>query len=143
MQSLAAMQSTSLNRGLPGGSHRADRAHSETFKMSQKYLAEMLGASRRQFQTTAGFLKDAKLIEYNRGTIHILDVPGLERKACECYHIIKDHLDNYAEFDSGITLRLGLLQCLHSSRIRADCPTAFLTRLSPRIPSGGHVLRGQ
>jgi CRP-like cAMP-binding protein len=81
----------------------ADRAHSETFKMSQEYLAEMLGASRPTVSTTAGFLKDAKLIEYNRGTIHILDVPGLEKKACECYHIIKDHLDNYAEFESGIT----------------------------------------
>jgi CRP-like cAMP-binding protein len=81
----------------------ADRAHSDTFKMSQEYLAEMLGASRPTVSTTAGFLKDAKLIEYNRGTIHILDVSGLEMKACECYHIIKDHLDNYAEFESGIT----------------------------------------
>jgi CRP-like cAMP-binding protein len=81
----------------------ADRAHSDTFKMSQEYLAEMLGASRPTVSTTAGLLKDAKLIEYNRGTIHILDVPGLEMKACECYHIIKDHLDNYAEFESGIT----------------------------------------
>jgi CRP-like cAMP-binding protein len=81
----------------------ADRAHSKTFKMSQEYLAEMLGASRPAVSTTAGLLKDAKLIEYNRGTIHILDVPGLEMKACECYHIIKDHLDNYAEFESGIT----------------------------------------
>jgi CRP-like cAMP-binding protein len=80
----------------------ADRAHSDTFKMSQEYLAEMLGASRPTVSTTAGLLKEAKLIDYNRGSIHILDVPGLEKKACECYHIIKDHLDNYAEFDSGI-----------------------------------------
>jgi hypothetical protein len=80
----------------------ADRAHSDTFKMSQEYLAEMLGASRPTVSTTAGLLKEANLIDYNRGSIHILDVPGLEKKACECYHIIKDHLDNYAEFDSGI-----------------------------------------
>jgi CRP-like cAMP-binding protein len=81
----------------------ADRAHSDTFKMSQEYLAEMLGASRPAVSTTAGLLKDAKLIGYSRGLIHILDVPGLEKKACECYHIIKDHLDNYAEFENGIT----------------------------------------
>lgn len=81
----------------------ADRAHSDTFKMSQEYLAEMLGASRPTVSTTAGLLKEAKLIEYTRGWIHILDVPGLEKKVCECYHIIKDHLDNYAEFESGIT----------------------------------------
>src|ERR1700721_1424248 len=77
----------------------ADRAHSDTFKMSHEYLAEMLGASRPTVSTTAGLLKEAMLIEYNRGSIHILDVPGLEKKACECYHIIKDHLDNYAEVD--------------------------------------------
>lgn len=62
----------------------ADRAHSDTFKMSQEYLAEMLGASRPTVSTTAGLLKDAKLIAYNRGTIHILDIHGLEMKACEC-----------------------------------------------------------
>ena len=71
--------------------------------MSQEYLAQMLGASRPTVSTTAGLLKDAKLIEYSRGLIQILDASELEKKACECYHIIKDHLDNYAEFESGIT----------------------------------------
>jgi len=81
----------------------ADRAHSNTFKMSQEFLAQMLGASRSTVSTTAGLLKDAKLIEYNRGLIQILDASELEKKACECYHVIKDHLDNYAEFESGVT----------------------------------------
>ena len=81
----------------------ADRAHNNTFKMSQEYLAQMLGASRPTVSTTAGLLKDAKLIKYSRGLIQILDASGLEKKACECYHIIKDHLDNYAEFESGVT----------------------------------------
>jgi len=81
----------------------ADRAHRNSFKMSQEYLAQMLGASRPTVSTTAGLLKDAKLIEYSRGLIQILDASELEKKACECYHIIKDHLDNYAEFDSAIS----------------------------------------
>jgi CRP-like cAMP-binding protein len=81
----------------------ADRAHNNIFKMSQEYLAQMLGASRPTVSTTAGLLKDAKLIKYSRGLIQILDASGLEKKACECYHIIKDHLDNYAEFESGVT----------------------------------------
>jgi CRP-like cAMP-binding protein len=81
----------------------ADRAHSNTFKMSQEFLAQMLGASRSTVSTTAGLLKDAKLIEYNRGLIQILDAAELEKKACECYHVIKDHLHNYAEFESEVT----------------------------------------
>jgi CRP-like cAMP-binding protein len=68
----------------------ADRAHNDTFKMSQGHLAEKLGVRRPTVSRTAGLLKDAKLIEYNRGLIHILDVPGLEKKACECYRIIKE-----------------------------------------------------
>jgi len=47
-------------------------------------------------------LKREDLIEYSRGVIHIPDVKRLEIKACECYQVIKDHLDSYAEFESGI-----------------------------------------
>jgi CRP-like cAMP-binding protein len=81
----------------------ADRANSHTFPMSHEYLALMLGSTRPTVSLAAGFLKQHKLIEYSRGLIYILDVTGLEKSACECYHIIKDHLDNYAEFESGLT----------------------------------------
>jgi CRP-like cAMP-binding protein len=80
----------------------ADRARSNTFRMSQEFLSFMLGSSRPTVSLAAGLLKDGSLIEYNRGSIRILDFPGLEKKACECYHVIKDHLDNYIEFDRGI-----------------------------------------
>ncbi len=79
----------------------ADRAHEEKYKMSHEFLAHMLGSSRPTVSIAAAALKHEGLIEYKRGVIEILDVPGLERRACECYRIIKDHLDNYAEFDSG------------------------------------------
>jgi CRP-like cAMP-binding protein len=81
----------------------ADRANSHAFAMSHEYLAHMLGSTRPTVSLAAGLLKEQKLIEYNRGAIRILDVTGLEKTACECYHIIKDHLDNFAEFESGIS----------------------------------------
>jgi CRP-like cAMP-binding protein len=81
----------------------ADRAHSETYDLSQDFLADMLGSSRPTLSLAAGLLKEEKLIQYSRGVIRILDAPRLEKKACECYRIIKNHLDNYTEFDSGIT----------------------------------------
>jgi CRP-like cAMP-binding protein len=81
----------------------ADRAHSNTFKMSQEFLADMLGGTRPTLTTAAGLLKQKGLIEYTRGEIHIVDVAGLERASCECYLIIKNHLDNYAEFDTATT----------------------------------------
>jgi len=79
----------------------ADRAHSQAFAMSHEYLAHMLGSTRPTVSVAAGLLKEQKLIEYSRGAIRILNVAGLEKCACECYQIIKNHLDNYAEFESG------------------------------------------
>jgi CRP-like cAMP-binding protein len=78
----------------------ADRARSQRFKMSQEFLADMVGGTRPTLSTAAACLKQQGLIEYTRGEIHILDVAGLERASCECYRIIKNHLDNYAEFES-------------------------------------------
>jgi CRP-like cAMP-binding protein len=80
----------------------ADRAHSNNFKMSQEFLSHMLGSSRPTVSMAAALLKEKQLITYVRGVIRILNPKGLETEACECYHIIKDHLDNYTEFDSGI-----------------------------------------
>jgi CRP-like cAMP-binding protein len=79
----------------------ADRANCDTFKMSHEFLSDMLGSTRSTVSITAAQLKQENLIEYTRGVIRILDAKGLEKRACECYGVIKHHLDNYAEFDSG------------------------------------------
>jgi len=80
----------------------ADRAHRNTYKLSQEFIADMLGCTRPTVSVAAGVLKSEGLIEYSRGEIEILDVAGLEKRACECYLVIKNHLDNYTEFDSGL-----------------------------------------
>ena len=81
----------------------ADRAHVDRFKISHEFLADMLGGRRPTISTTAAILKKKGLIEYTRGEIRILDIPGLTKASCECYLIIKNHLDNYTEFDTPIT----------------------------------------
>ncbi len=79
----------------------SDRVHRTTFKMSQEFLADMVGATRSTVSLAAGVLKREGLVNYTRGHIEILDVRGLEGRACECYQVIKEHLDNYAEFEDG------------------------------------------
>jgi CRP-like cAMP-binding protein len=81
----------------------ADRAHTDRFKISHEFLADMLGGRRPTISTTAAILKQKALIEYTRGEIHILDIPGLTKASCECYLIIKNYLDNYTEFDTAMT----------------------------------------
>ena len=82
----------------------ADRANSSEFLMSQEFLAQMLGSSRPTVTVAAGILKQQGLIEYSRGMIHVLDSKGLEARACECYQVVKEHLDNIAEFDTGFVV---------------------------------------
>ena len=79
----------------------ADRANSNEFGLSQELIADMLGSTRPTVSTEAGLLKESGLIQYSRGVIRLLDVARLEARACECYRVIKDHLDNYTEFDRG------------------------------------------
>jgi CRP-like cAMP-binding protein len=80
----------------------ADRARCDTFRMSHEFLSAMLGSTRSTMSITASQLRSERLIEYTRGVIHILDTHGLECKACECYGVVEDYLDNYQQFDSGI-----------------------------------------
>jgi CRP-like cAMP-binding protein len=78
----------------------ADRVHSNRFKMSHEFLADMLGGTRPTVSTAAELLKKKGLIEYSRGEIQILNLPGLTDTSCECYQVIKNHLDNYTEFET-------------------------------------------
>jgi CRP-like cAMP-binding protein len=81
----------------------ADRAQCDTFAMSHEFLSEMLGSTRSTMSITAALLKHENLIDYSRGVIHILDLKGLEKRSCECYRVVEKYLDNYVQFDSGIT----------------------------------------
>ena len=46
-------------------------------------------------------MKAKGLITYSRGVIRILDREGLEKQSCECYQVVRSHLDNFVEFDTG------------------------------------------
>ncbi|HTF64398.1 MAG TPA: Crp/Fnr family transcriptional regulator [Edaphobacter sp.] len=79
----------------------SDRVHGDQFKMSQAFLSHMLGNTRPTVTLAAGRLKMEGLITYKRAEITIVDRKGLENRACECYGVIKQHLDDFAAFDTG------------------------------------------
>jgi CRP-like cAMP-binding protein len=81
----------------------ADRVHHEQFKMSQEFLSHMLGSTRSTVTLAAVRLKKEKLITYERAKITIVNPKGLEKRACECYGVIKQHLDDFAAFDTDDT----------------------------------------
>src|ERR1035441_58194 len=77
----------------------ADRFESATLPLTQEYLGHMLGNSRPSVSVAAEVLQREGLIRYSRGKVVILDRPGLENRACECYRVVRNHLDNFLEVD--------------------------------------------
>lgn len=70
-----------------------DRAMTDTFLLTQEFLAIMLGVSRTSVNHTAGILAGAGLIRYSRGKITILDRVGLAQQSCVCYAEVTAYLD--------------------------------------------------
>ncbi|MFN7927377.1 MAG: Crp/Fnr family transcriptional regulator [Blastocatellia bacterium] len=66
-----------------------DRQRTPTLELTQELISSMLGSNRSTVTTTAGGLQEAGLIRYKRGMITLLDRPGLEKLACECYAVVK------------------------------------------------------
>jgi len=66
-----------------------DRLPENRLQMTQELIANMLGVRRQGVTESAGKLEREGLISYSRGLITVLDRPGLERRACECYSVVK------------------------------------------------------
>jgi CRP-like cAMP-binding protein len=67
-----------------------DRMRSNQFRLTQEFLAHMLGVRRVGVTKAASALQKRKLISYSRGEISILDADGLQAASCQCYQIVKN-----------------------------------------------------
>jgi CRP-like cAMP-binding protein len=70
-----------------------DRLKGDELVMTQELIANMLGVRREGVTEGALKLQKAGLIRYARGRISVLDRRGLERRACECYAVVKKEYD--------------------------------------------------
>jgi CRP-like cAMP-binding protein len=70
-----------------------DRLKGNDLNMTQELIANMLGVRREGVTEAATKLQRAGLIRYARGKITVLDRPGLERRTCECYEVVKREYD--------------------------------------------------
>jgi hypothetical protein len=73
----------------------ADRSESSVLRLTHQYLGDTLGATRTTVSSAAVQLQRENLIEYSRGKVTITDRIGLEARSCECYRVVRDHLNNY------------------------------------------------
>jgi len=70
-----------------------DRLRGNDLVMTQELIANMLGVRREGVTEAALRLQKAGLISYARGHIKVLDRPGLGRRTCECYAVVKTEYD--------------------------------------------------
>jgi len=60
-----------------------DRVEEEEFKLTQEFLAEMLGVRRQSVTVVAGILQTAGFLTYRRGIVRIINRESLEAASCE------------------------------------------------------------
>ena len=70
-----------------------DRLQGDVLVMTQELIANMLGVRREGVTKCAVRLQRAGLIRYSRGRISVLNRPGLEKRSCECYAVVKREYD--------------------------------------------------
>ena len=75
-----------------------DRMSTNTLRMTQELIANMLGVRREGVTEAAGKLQKLGAIRYSRGQITVLDRPQLERLCCECYLVVKKEEDRLLRY---------------------------------------------
>jgi CRP-like cAMP-binding protein len=75
----------------------ADRVGANEFRLTQEFLATMLGVHRPSVTVAAGELARRGTIAYHRGQVRITDREALEAASCECYGVIRAEFDRLLE----------------------------------------------
>lgn len=69
-----------------------DRLETPRFRITQEFLATLLGATRQTVTGVASALQRQQVIDYTRGQLEILNRASLETASCECYQVSKQLL---------------------------------------------------
>jgi CRP-like cAMP-binding protein len=72
-----------------------DRAGGDSLTYTHQFLAEIMGSNRKTVTLAAQSMQTRGSINYRRGLMQVLNRPGLEEAACECYAIVKKRFDAF------------------------------------------------
>ena len=70
-----------------------DRVSTNKIHLTHELIAKMVGLHRPGITAAAGRLRDAGVIQYDRGVITVINRRGLKTRSCECYKTVKRETD--------------------------------------------------
>jgi CRP-like cAMP-binding protein len=70
-----------------------DRTDSDVVRLTQQYLATMVGVQRTTVTRLLSTLADDGVIRKGRACIEVIDRRRLEARVCECYGAVQGHLE--------------------------------------------------
>jgi CRP-like cAMP-binding protein len=70
-----------------------DRYEGMELRMTKQLISNMLGVTGAVMRDGAQKLEDEGLLHYANGHITVLDRPGVEKRTCECYALVKKEYD--------------------------------------------------
>ena len=74
-----------------------ERSGNRNLKVTQEFLAHMLGVQRTSIGSIATSLQRAGCIRYARGRVEIIDLERVRASACDCYRIVSDEYRKFLE----------------------------------------------
>jgi CRP-like cAMP-binding protein len=77
----------------------ADATGTEQFELTQDFIAQMLGVRRPSVTVIVRSFEKAGMVQTSRGRIRIADRPALEKAVCECYHFVRQQIEQLMAVD--------------------------------------------
>lgn len=97
-----------------------DRVDGDDIPLTQEFLAMMLGTGRSGVAIAASTFQQAGFIKYSHGIIRMLDRPGLENAACECYEVAREQFGGLLREVAPTDSRAAAIRELGIKRKRLD-----------------------
>lgn len=76
-----------------------ERSGNRQVRVTQEFLAHMLGVQRTSIGLIANSLQKSGSIRYARGRVDIIDLDRLRASACDCYRIVQDEYRRFLHDD--------------------------------------------
>ncbi|HVF29432.1 MAG TPA: Crp/Fnr family transcriptional regulator [Pyrinomonadaceae bacterium] len=80
-----------------------ERSNNRRLRLTQEFLAHMLGVQRTSIGPIANLLQRNGAIRYARGRVEIIDLDALRSMACDCYKIVAEEYEKFLVEDKVVS----------------------------------------